>query len=85
MLQQFGIDCKIKQDGIEIKGNQSVQKPLSMVETFGDHRLQMTAIILATKVGAIVEGPELHQIADPSFLERLSTMPAKVLVKRVQG
>ena len=85
MLQQFGIECIIKEDGIAIKGNQSVQKPLSMVQTYGDHRLQMTAIILATKVGAIVEGPELHQIADPSFLERLSTMPAKVLVKRVQG
>ena len=85
MLQQFGIECIIKEDGIAIKGNQSVQKPLSMVQTYGDHRLQMTAIILATKVGAIVEGPELHQIADPSFLERLSTMPTKVLVKRVQG
>ena len=85
MLQQFGIECIIKEDGIAIKGNQSVQKPLSMVQTYGDHRLQMTAIILATKVGGIVEGPELHQIADPSFLERLSTMPAKVLVKRVQG
>ena len=85
MLQQFGIECIIKEDGIAIKGNQSVQKPLSMVQTYGDHRLQMTAIILATKVGAIVEGPELHQIADHSFLERLSTMPTKVLVKRVQG
>lgn len=84
MLHQFGIDCIIKEDGVTIKGNQSIQKPVSMIQTFGDHRLQMTAIILATKVGAIVEGTHLHQIADPSFLERLSTMPAEVLVKRVQ-
>ena len=85
MLHQFGIDSIIKEDGITIKGNQSIQKPVSMIQTFGDHRLQMTAIILATKVGAIVEGTHLHQIADPNFLERLSTMPAEVFVKRVQG
>ena len=84
MLQQFGIECTIKEDGIMIKGNQSIQKPSSMIQTFGDHRLQMTAIILAAKVGAIVEGAHLHKIADPCFLERLSAMPAEVLVKRVQ-
>ena len=84
MLQQFGIECIIKDDGMTIRGNQSIQKPTSMVETFGDHRLQMTAILLATRVGAIVEGPRLHQVADPSFLNRLSTMPTEVLVKGVQ-
>ena len=84
MLQQFGINCSIKDDGITIKGNQSIQKPTSMVETFGDHRLQMTAVLLATKVGATVEGPRLHRVADPSFLDRLSTMPTEVLVKGVQ-
>jgi 5-enolpyruvylshikimate-3-phosphate synthase len=84
MLEQFGIYCSIKDDGITIKGNQSIQKPTSMVETFGDHRLQMTAVLLATKVGATVEGPRLHRVADPSFLDRLSTMPTEVLVKGVQ-
>ena len=84
MLQQFGIECIIKDDGMTIRGNQSIQKPTSMVETFGDHRLQMTAILLATKVGATVEGHRLHQVADPSFLNRLSTMPTEVLVKGVQ-
>ena len=84
MLQQFGINCEIKDDGITIPGNQSIQKPKSMVETFGDHRLQMTAVLLATKVGATVEGPRLHRVADPSFLDRFSTMPAEVLVERIQ-
>lgn len=84
MLQQFGIDCIVKNDGITIEGNQSIKKPTSMVQTFGDHRLQMTAILLATQTGATVEGPRLHQVADPSFLDRFSTMPAEVLVKGVQ-
>jgi len=84
MLHQFGIECIIKDDGMTIRGNQSIQKPTSMVETFGDHRLQMTAILLATRVGATVEGPRLHQVADPSFLNRLSTVPTEVLVKGVQ-
>jgi 3-phosphoshikimate 1-carboxyvinyltransferase len=84
MLQLFGIDCIVKDDGITIEGNQSIKKPTSLVQTFGDHRLQMTAILLATQVGATVEGPRLHQVADPSFLDRLSTMPTEVLVKGVQ-
>ena len=84
MLFQFGINCTIKDDGITIPGNQSIQKPTSMIETFGDHRLQMTAVLLATKVGATIEGPRLHRVADPYFLNRLSTMPAEVLVKGIQ-
>lgn len=84
MLQQFGIESQIKEDGIIIKGNQSLQKPTSFVQTHGDHRLQMTAILLATKVGATIEGPRLHKVADPFFLERFSTMPSEVLVKGVQ-
>lgn len=84
MLQQFGIESQIKEDGIIIKGNQSLQKPTSFVQTHGDHRLQMTAILLATKVGATIEGPRFHKVADPSFLERFSTMPSEVLVKGVQ-
>ena len=58
--------------------------PDSLVDTFDDHRIQMTAVLLATKTGATVEGPRLHRIADPEFLNRLSSMPAEVLVKGIQ-
>ncbi|MGB1660242.1 MAG: hypothetical protein ACPHHS_07085, partial [Candidatus Poseidoniaceae archaeon] len=67
-----------------IEGGQRLSKPENLIDTFGDHRIQMTAILLASQVGGVIEGPRLHRIADPEFLDRLSTMPTEVLVKGVQ-
>ena len=84
LLEAFGLKCTIEEDGLSIEGGQVLEKPSAFIETYGDHRIQMTAILLATQTGATVEGPELHKIADPDFLQRLSTMPTEVLVKGIQ-
>ena len=85
LLESFGLRCTIEEDGLSIEGGQSLMMPSEFVDTYGDHRIQMTAILLATQTGATVEGPELHKIAYPDFLQRLSTMPTEVLVKGIQG
>ena len=84
LLEAFGLTATIEDDGLSIEGGQTLSKPNSLVATHGDHRIQMTAVLLATKTGATVEGPRLHRVADPDFLTRLSSMPAEVLVKGVQ-
>lgn len=84
LLKSFGLSCKVENDGLSIEGNQRLKKPTEPIRTSDDHRIQMTAVLLATKTGGVVEGPNLHQIADPMFLNRLSSMPSEVLVKRVQ-
>jgi len=84
LLEAFGLTATIEDDGLSIEGGQTLSMPDSLVDTFGDHRIQMTAVLLATKTGATVEGPRLHRIADPEFLNRLSSMPAEVLVKGIQ-
>ena len=84
LLESFGVSSTIEEDGLSIEGGQRLCKPEKLVYTFGDHRIQMTAILLASQVGGVVEGPRLHRIADPEFLDRLSTMPTEVLVKGVQ-
>ena len=84
LLKSFGVSCKVEEDGLSIEGNQRLKKPTEPIRTSNDHRIQMTAVLLATKTGGVVEGPNLHQIADPMFLDRLSSMPTEVLVKRVQ-
>ena len=84
LLKSFGLNCTIEEDGLSIEGDQSLVKPSELIETFGDHRIQMTAILLATQTGATIEGPRLHRVADPRFIDRLSTMPTEVLVKGVQ-
>ena len=84
LLDSFGLSVTVEDDGLSIEGRQTPTKPDSLVSTYGDHRIQMTGVLLATQTGATIEGPSLHRIADPDFLTRLSTMPTEVLVKGVQ-
>jgi 3-phosphoshikimate 1-carboxyvinyltransferase len=68
MLAAFSIEVESTGDGLIISGNQNPTAPLQIVPTFGDHRMQMTAVILATKVGAEIEGATLHEVSFPEFL-----------------
>ncbi|MDP6869251.1 MAG: hypothetical protein QGI21_00550 [Candidatus Poseidoniaceae archaeon] len=81
LLSSFGLSCELTSDGIVIPGNQILKKPQGIVETYGDHRIQMTAIILASKVGAIIENSNLHQIAWPSFLSQLEECGLKYQIE----
>jgi 3-phosphoshikimate 1-carboxyvinyltransferase len=72
LLLQFGIESTVLQDGIEVVGAQQINTPSGIVQTFGDHRLQMTAIILACSCSAKVANHNLHKIADENLLLRLS-------------
>ena len=71
LLNQFSMSCEATSDGLIIEGNQKPVSPNSIVNTFGDHRIQMTAIVLASLCGAEIDSSELHRIAWPSFLEQL--------------
>ena len=78
MVEPTPLERKLKE------GGQVLSKPPVSVDTFGDHRIQMTAVLLATETGGVVEGSDLHNIADPGFLNRLSSMPTEMLVERIQ-
>ncbi len=69
LLSKFSIDVERTEDGLKIPGGQRVLAPESIVPTFGDHRMQMTAVILATKVGAEIEGANLHEVSFPQFID----------------
>ena len=69
MLSQFSIDVESTTDGLKIDGGQRLIAPQSTVLTFGDHRMQMTAVVLATKVGAEIEGEKLHEVSFPEFID----------------
>jgi 3-phosphoshikimate 1-carboxyvinyltransferase len=71
LLAQFAILARPSDDGLEITGGQSPQRPDKVVLTYGDHRLQMSAVILASKCGGAVQGPRLHQVSFPEFLSTL--------------
>ena len=78
MLSKFGISSIATNDGIKLEGGQIPRKPTDVVETYGDHRMQMTAIILASMCGGEIEGPNLHKVAWPSFIEQLQSCGLKV-------
>jgi len=71
LLNQFGLKAALADDGLTIEGNQSPTAPIDPVDTFGDHRLFMTAVLLASICGGDVIGQDLHTVADEDFLNRL--------------
>ena len=73
LLSFFGIKATLLDDGVEVEGGQEPKKPDLPVSTFGDHRLFMTAVLLAAKTGGSVIGHTLHQVADEAFLQRLQS------------
>ena len=78
MLSKFGIHSSATADGIAVKGGQVPQRPEGVVETYGDHRIQMTAIILANMCGGVVQGRDLHEIAWPSYITQLQSCGLKI-------
>ena len=78
LLAQFGIKSKVTDEGLKIEGNQIPTRPNQIVDTFGDHRIQMTAILLASICGGEIDNGKLHEIAWPSFLEQLIECGLKV-------
>ena len=72
MLAAFGMASNATDDGIEIPGGQVPARPESPVETHGDHRIAMTAMVLASKVGGTIVNPEVSAVTDPEFIERLT-------------
>ncbi len=72
LLSQFGLIIEEMEDGIQCVGGQSPVEPSSIIDVHGDHRLSMTAICLATKVGATVGDVGIWEVTDPDFLKRIN-------------
>lgn len=81
ILHQFGMKAEVTEDGLLIEGGQNPSTPNRPVETHDDHRLFMTAVLLASKCGGDIVGQTLHLVADEPFLDRLKA--AGIGVERV--
>ena len=81
LLKQFGLTAIQTDDGgLTVDGGQRLQTPTAVVETFDDHRMQMTALVLATACDdkVRIEGPTLHEVADPDAVERLRAAGVRI-------
>jgi 5-enolpyruvylshikimate-3-phosphate synthase len=77
LLAAFGIKADETEDGLIIPGEQILSSPTAPIETHLDHRLAMTAMILASKVGADIVGADICEVTHPGFIEQLLALGTK--------
>ncbi len=72
LLAQFGLLSTFENGILSVEGGQAIVQPQGLVRTYGDHRMQMTALVLAMgcKDTVLVEGLDLHEVADPEAVQR---------------
>ena len=71
MLSAFGIEAEETPTGLTIPGEQSPNCPKKPLDCEMDHRLAMTAAVLATKVSGELSGHEICNVTHPDFFEMI--------------
>ena len=74
LMRTFGLEVNFENDELLIAGNQELKTPSKEINSYNDHRLYMTSVILCTKVNGVIIGKGLHKIADPCFMSRLGIL-----------
>lgn len=74
LLNDFGMICEIIGDEITITGSQMPIMPKKPVQTYNDHRIAMTAIVLATYSGGKIVNPEISAVTHPEFLDKIKDL-----------
>ena len=68
LLSSFGMTAYSKDGGIiEVPGRQTPIRPETKIETHSDHRVAMTALALASRVGGVILGHECVGSTHPNF------------------
>ena len=72
LLSSFGMAAYAKDGGImEGPGGQVLGRPETEIETYDDHRVAMTALALASRVGGVILGHECTRATHPDFTPTL--------------
>ena len=74
LLNIFSLNCAAKKDGLSLIGGEMPRIPKSPVDTHMDHRLAMTAVILATYCGAEIINPEIIEVTHPEFMNMMKSL-----------
>ncbi len=78
LLSSFGMEADATDNGLKIPGGQLPSSPKRVFDCELDHRLAMTAGVLATKVGADLSGYEICDVTHPGFFEMIITNDARI-------
>jgi len=66
--------CESKKDGVKLIGRDVPKRPERIVKTHMDHRLAMTAVILATYCGAEIDDVEIINVTHPEFMSMIAKL-----------
>ncbi len=78
LLSAFGMGATETDTGLKIPGGQFPSRPRSVFDCDLDHRLAMTAGVLATKVGADLSGYEISGVTHPGFFEMITAGGSRI-------
>ena len=78
LLSSFGMEANETDTGLRIPGGQFPRSPKRDFDCELDHRLAMTAGVLATKVGANLSGYEISDVTHPGFFEMIITNDPRI-------
>lgn len=78
LLSSFGMEANETDTGLKIPGGQFPRSPKRDFDCELDHRLAMTAGVLATKVGANLCGYEISDVTHPGFFEMIITNDPRI-------
>jgi 3-phosphoshikimate 1-carboxyvinyltransferase len=78
LLAAFSISATYVDGVMTVDGGQVPLPPAELVRTYLDHRLQMTAVILASKVGGKVQGRDLHEVSYFGLLDELQAIGIEI-------
>tara|TARA_B100002052_G_C15869687_1_gene594046 strand:- start:562 stop:1917 length:1356 start_codon:yes stop_codon:yes gene_type:complete len=84
ILKQIGIKCKLNKNEMKIFGTNKIKKKLIKVSNLGDHRICMSAAVLAliSSCPARIKGFETVKTSSPNFLKTLKILGGKFEIKK---
>jgi|SRR5690554_1449685 len=84
LLKDFGIEVEVFDDVITVEGKQPL-RPGGRVNSFGDHRLAMTAAAICSgaNIDAYIERGSCYQTSYPDFVESINQISQGTLTEGV--
>ena len=76
LFEKFGLKLNLSEELVISKSNLSIPEKTNYA--YGDHRLQMSALILLSFTGGISESNPWYENSDPEFVERLQSFGVSI-------
>ena len=76
LFEKFGLKLNLSEELVISKSHLSI--PEKTIYAYGDHRLQMSALILLSFTGGTSESNPWYENSDPEFVERLQSFGVSI-------